>query len=61
MQRRRDFSSYADFSAAKRFVSEPVWYRLRTKEWEFFVSNEIEAFSVLSRHDVDDVTLMTVQ
>lgn len=47
----------AEGHAAKR--SGPVWYRLRTREWDFFVSNEAEAFAVLSRHDVDEVDVMT--
>ena len=47
--------------AARQLAAEPVWYRLRTKDWEFFVSSEVEAFSVLARHDVDDVHRITAR
>jgi hypothetical protein len=52
--------SYKDYAAAKHFSEEPVWYRLRTREWDFFVANEVEAFAVLARHDVEAVDKMTI-
>lgn len=35
--------------------TEPVLIRIRAKGREFFVRNEIDAFAVIARHDVDDV------
>jgi len=45
-------------AVSKGLTSQPSWYRLRSKEWEFFVSNEVEAFAVLARHDIEDIELM---
>jgi hypothetical protein len=44
---------------AKHFSQESVWLRLRTRDWDFFVANEVEAFAVIARHDVLDVEAMT--
>ena len=46
---------------SRRDTSEPVWYRLRTRDWEFFVSSELEAFSILARHDVEQIDDLTMQ
>ena len=45
-------------SAPAQRHSGPALYRLRTREWDFFVTSEVEAFAVLSRHDVEDVELL---
>ncbi|MCO5163270.1 MAG: hypothetical protein M9939_19225 [Mesorhizobium sp.] len=44
---------------ARHVSQEPVWLRLRTREWDFFVANEVEAFAVIARHDVIDVETMS--
>ena len=44
----------------KHFSQEPVWLRLRTRDWDFFVADEVEAFAVIARHDVLDVQALTV-
>lgn len=45
-------------AAPVRRQSDPVWYRLRTRDWEFFVNSDVEAFAVLSRHDVEEIELL---
>lgn len=51
---------YSDYACARHFSDEQVWLRLRTKDWDFFVADEVEAFAVIARHDVLDVEAMTV-
>jgi len=53
--------SYREYESAKHFSSEPVWFRLRTQKWDFWVANEIEAFAVIARQDVEEVEAMTMQ
>ncbi len=40
---------------ARRGATEGTWFRLRTREWDFFVCSDVEAFAVIARHDVIDV------
>ncbi len=47
-------------AAARRASQEPAWLRLRTRDWDFFVADEIEAFAVIARHDVLDVEAMSM-
>ena len=56
---RRDLT-FGDCAAARRQSREPVWFRLRTREWDFYVTDEVEAFAVLARHDVETVEQLTV-
>ncbi|SMH46745.1 hypothetical protein [Mesorhizobium australicum] len=45
-------------ACSRHFSQETVWLRLRTKDWDFFVADEVEAFAVIARHDVLDVEAM---
>jgi len=50
---RRTFSPRC--GATRRPSQEKTWFRLSTKDWDFFVADEVEAFAVIARHDVIDV------
>ena len=41
--------------------ADNAWYRLRTRDWDFFVNSDVEAFAVLARHDVEDIELLDVR
>lgn len=59
MHAARRTTHYKGYAATKHFSEEPVWFRLRTREWDFFVANEVEAFAVLARHDIETVDRFT--
>ena len=52
--------SYRDETPA-HFSSEPVSFWLRSRRWDFWVANELEAFAVIARHDIEYVEAVTVQ
>jgi hypothetical protein len=61
MQVQRKPIPYSHYAAARLGAeNETAWFRLRAGEREFFVSNEVEAFAVIARHDVDDIEAMTI-
>lgn len=51
----RQTMDYRRRSTVRRSAPHVTWFRLRTREWDFFVCSEVEAFAVISRHDVLDV------
>lgn len=51
--------SYRDETQA-HFSSEPASFWLRSKRWDFWVANELEAFAVIARHDIEHVEAITM-
>lgn len=45
-------------SAARKPSAEPARFRMRSRNWEFFVADEVEAFAVLARHDIDHIEVI---
>ena len=47
-------------AAARSASAEPSFIRMSSRDWDFFVANEVEAFAVLARHDIDDIEFLSV-
>lgn len=52
--------SYRDESL-DHFSTEPASFWLRSRRWDFWVANELEAFAVIARHDIEHIEAVSLQ
>jgi hypothetical protein len=55
MLREKQPIPYSSYIAAKIACDRSAKYRLKGADTEFLASNDIEAFAIIARHDVEDV------
>lgn len=51
--------SYRD-ETLDHFSTEPASFWLRSRRWDFWVANELEAFAVIARHDIEHIEAVSM-
>ena len=55
MHAARRYAASRGQAPRRRPSQENAWFRIITRDWDFYVANEVEAFAVITRHDVIDI------